>query len=109
MRSADHQHVRRARVLFCQPGVRIQDIDRVSPAASTGSFSRAAYIASSNPAASSRADSRSLARSTNPGGHGHAEQHAEQHAEPTTPAFPACTTPHAQGKPEAATLRNDLI
>ena len=105
MRGADHQHVRRARVLFCQPGVRVQDIDRVSPAASTGSFSRAAYIASSNPAASSRADSRSLARSTNPGGHGHAEQHAE----PAAPAFPACTTPHAQGKPEAATLRNDLI
>ena len=26
MRGADHQHVRRARVLFCQPGVRVQEI-----------------------------------------------------------------------------------
>jgi hypothetical protein len=47
--------------------MRIQEIDGVSSAASTGSFSRAARIALSNPASSSRDDSRSLAPSTNPG------------------------------------------
>jgi NAD(P)-dependent dehydrogenase (short-subunit alcohol dehydrogenase family) len=67
MRGPHDQHVRRARILLHQPGMRVHQVDRGLIGRQHRSSSKAACIAASNPASSSFPFSRSLARSANPG------------------------------------------